>query len=75
MKIDLTKRELGCVGHPLIRLNRVLKKIPDNETVEIFFRPSEIPEDAILILLRKRKLRLIKKDIKNNICVITCIKE
>ena len=45
--IDLTRREPGCVGHPLMRLNRVMKEAKDKDSVEVIFNQSEIPEKAI----------------------------
>ncbi len=74
MRIDLTRREPGCVSHPIIRLNRKLREVGAGEKVEIIFDPNEIPEDAIMIIIRKKNLRIEDKVSKNGVYIIRCIK-
>ena len=74
MRIDLTKREPGCVGHPIIRLNRKLRNLSTGGRVEIIFDPSDIPEDAIAIIIRKRNMKIEEKMSKNGLCIIRCVK-
>ena len=71
--IDLTRRDPGCAGHPLMRLNRLLKEIKEAVEVVIIFNSEELPIDALLIILKRHGLKMKDKRCEENgICTAIC---
>ncbi len=64
--IDLLTKKPGCVGHPVVRLNTLLRDAKSKEQeIKIIFSPKEIPTKVIEISLKKHGFELIGIE-KNN---------
>jgi hypothetical protein len=55
--IDLRFREPGCGGHPVTKLNRVLKELKDSEAV-ILVNPEDIPVKVLEVLIDRHGFRV-----------------
>ena len=75
MIIDLTKREPGCVGHPVMRLNRKLREAQKYGEVRIIFNVDDLPIDAAEILVRRHGFKVEDKEQSGKTCVLYCVRE
>ncbi len=75
MIIDLTKREPGCVGHPVMRLNMRLREAQGYDEVKIIFNVDDIPVDAVEILVRRHGFFVKNRECDGKTCVLYCARE
>ena len=74
MIIDLTKREPGCIGHPVMRLNRKLREARGYDEVKIIFNVDDLPIDAAEILVRRHGFKVKDREQSGKTCVLYCIR-
>ncbi|RLE79223.1 MAG: hypothetical protein DRJ52_08885 [Thermoprotei archaeon] len=65
--IDLTVKRPGCTGHPVVRLNRVLRELKDRRAI-IRVKTSDIPVKVLERLVLKKGYKIIKIAVEG-ICV------
>lgn len=63
--IDLTVRRPGCTGHPVMRLNRALRELED-EQATIRVKTSEIPVKVLEKIVSKKGYKVVKITIEEN---------
>ncbi len=62
--IDLRFKEPGCGGHPVTKLNRVLKEFNGSEAV-ILINPEDIPVKVLEVLIDRHgfKVASVEEDL------------
>jgi len=55
--VNLTYREPGCTGHPIIRLNNVLKSLKESEVL-LMVNPDDIPVKVIELFVSRYGYRV-----------------
>jgi len=71
--IDLSVRRPGCTGHPVTRLNRVLRELHENRVI-IRVKVSEIPIKVLEKMVLRRGYKVAKVNIRNEYAEIKIVK-
>jgi len=58
--IDLRVREPGCTGHPIVRLNTLLREVKGKgRDIRVIVNPEDIPFKALKLTLKKHGYEII----------------
>jgi len=69
--IDLTEVGEGCVEHPIVKLNSILRDLHRKQTeVKILANKEDLPLSVLKISLGKHGYTIVKVDIRDSIIAV-----